>query len=189
MESLSAKVRNTTTNKVRLVYVSQKGILAQDERGQDIVFFQFGSEITPYLRLPHEYTERDSEIKGNTEAYCFFNNGFAFWVSHRNNRILQRMRCDASFIFKGYELIGMKFEQFSRLNLLEPDYVEYNHEFPGPNENFRHYTVYYFCKHELVFWVWREKIRMVHVKNLFFNNIGEYVKFHGIKKYKPILKE
>lgn len=175
MESLNVKAKNTVeeiNGKVKLVYIPKQGILAQDKKGNKLAFFQFGKDINNYLNITHEYLKRDPEIQGSTDAYSFFNEGFAFWVSQRNRNILNRMRCDTSFIFKGYELIGMEYEKFLHLKLLSPNFVQYDYDFVCSNfsRNFRHYTLYYFCKYELILYVWRKKIRLVFIKHPFFRN-------------------
>ena len=209
MERNNVKEKNIVEQgkgKIKLIYVLNKGIVARNNVGDiischysliqniykgivarnnvgDIMFFQFGQNITPYLVLPYDYMEADPEYPECTEVYSFFNEGFAFWVSKKDRDVLYKMVCMSSFIFEGYELIGMEYDKFISLKLLYPDYVQYDSEYPGSNINFRHYTIYYFCKYQFVFYVWRGKIRRVYLKDRFFRNKPYYMRNFDVVKY------
>ena len=134
MENVNAKAKNIaeeTSGKIQLVYIHRKGIVAQDKKGNKIAFFQLGKSIEPLLHLPHEYGEgeHDPEFPNCTDTYSFFNEKFGFWVTKKDKSILWRMRTDISFVFEGHELIGMKFDDFLSLNLLQPDFIQkdYSH--------------------------------------------------------------
>lgn len=185
MERNNVKEKNIVEQgkgKIKLIYVLNKGIVARNNVG-DIMFFQFGQNITPYLVLPYDYMEADPEYPECTEVYSFFNEGFAFWVSKKDRDVLYKMVCMSSFIFEGYELIGMEYDKFISLKLLYPDYVQYDSEYPGSNINFRHYTIYYLCKYQFVFYVWRGKIRRVYLKDRFFRNKTYYMRNFDVVKY------
>ena len=129
MENVNAKAKNIaeeTSGKIQLVYIHRKGIVAQDKKGNKIAFFQIGKSIEPLLHLPHEYGEgeHDPEFPNCTDTYSFFNEKFGFWVTKKDKSILWRMRTDISFVFEGHELIGMKFDDFLSLNLLQPDFIQ-----------------------------------------------------------------
>ena len=171
MEKENVQEKNIVTtrkDKIKFIYVPKKGIIAQSGKGDNIAFFQFEKNIESLLKLSHIYLEGIPEYPECTEAYSFFDDGVAFWVSKKDRNILSRIRCDTSFVFKGYELIQMEYEKFINLKLLFPDFIQYDYYFPGPKEYFRYYTLYYFCKYQLVFFVWRKKIRMVIMKDSFF---------------------
>lgn len=192
MENLNEKAKNTadkTSGKVRLIYVPKQGLIAQDRKGTELAFFRIGGDIRPLLHLPHEYDEsdHDPEFPDCTDTYSFFNEKFGFWVSKKDRNILWRMRSDISFVFKGYELIGMKFDDFLSLGLLQPDLIRRDcwHFMFEPREYCRHYTAYYFCKHKLLFHVWRKKIRTVFIGDPFFENKKEYFKKYDIQKFLP----
>lgn len=102
MERNNVKEKNIVEQgkgKIKLIYVLNKGIVARNNVG-DIMFFQFGQNITPYLVLPYDYMEADPEYPECTEVYSFFNEGFAFWVSKKDRDVLYKMVCMSSFILK-----------------------------------------------------------------------------------------
>lgn len=192
MENVNAKAKNIaeeTSGKIQLVYIHRKGIVAQDKKGNKIAFFQIGKSIEPLLHLPHEYGEgeHDPEFPNCTDTYSFFNEKFGFWVTKKDKSILWRMRTDISFVFEGHELIGMKFDDFLSLNLLQPDFIQkdYWYFMFEPKEYYRHYTVYYFCKYKLIFHVWRKKIRTVFIGDPFFENKKKYFRRYDIQKFVP----
>ena len=194
MESVNVKERNTAVEikgRVKLIYVHKKGMLAQNNRGDDIAFFQFGNKIESYLHLPHEYNESDNdpEYPDCTDTYCFFNEGFTFWVDRKDRNVLWRMRSDISFIFEGHELIGMNFDDFMKLNLLTPDYVEKDRlSLAIGKEYFRHSTLYYFCEYKLTFYVWRKRIRTVIINNPFFEDMEGKIRTLGIEEYEHLAR-
>ena len=56
MENLNEKAKNTadkTSGKVRLIYVPNQGLIAQDRNGAELAFFRIGGDIRPILHLPH----------------------------------------------------------------------------------------------------------------------------------------
>jgi len=185
MENEVVKVKNiaeASKGKLKLIYVLGEGVIARIGI-HDVAFFKYGHTITSYLQLPYDYMEADPDYPECTEVYSFFDEGFSFWVSRKDRNILHRMVCVSSFVFKGYELIGMKFDDFMELNLLRPEYVWYDVWFPGPGTNFRYYTNYYFCKYQFVFYVWRGKIRRVYLKDRFFRNKTYYMRNFDVVKY------
>ena len=119
--------------------------------------FELGKDIGTYLHLPHFFEHNDFETFSN-DCYEFYDGIVEVWVIKDNK--IDTIRCNSECYWKEKNLIGMLFDDFSKLSENKPDkesvvYVPINRD-RGQNQ-----TVYEFDKLGLQVWVWRNRIKTV----------------------------
>ncbi|WP_455607686.1 hypothetical protein [Bacteroides sp.] len=179
ISSKSAKTRN------KITYVPYEGVIAEDGNGI-LAFFKLGANIKKELVFPYAFEDEYEDDEGYHffPLYMFFDETFQI-LTERDNKPAKLIYCAHSFIFEGYELMGMEFEKLLQIELLQLDYVHNNYYGPGNNINFRYYTVYYNLEHKLSIYVWRRKIREILINEIFFQK-KEYENPEYLDRYKII---
>ena len=172
MENLKIKERNIVmgTQNGKITFIPQQGIVADNKKGVT-AFFKFGEDVREQLVFPYTVERHRIRHKKNEgkyySLYMFFDESFRVWTGKGLTKI-SGFGCYKSFIFKGYELIGMNLERFLQLNLFHLDYIDEDYYSVAPGINFRHYKVYYNLAFQLSIYIWRKKIRVVLVCGFFF---------------------
>ena len=190
MENLKIKERNIVmgTQNGKITFIPQQGIVADNKKGVT-AFFKFGEDVREQLVFPYTVERHRIRHKKNEgkyySLYMFFDESFRVWTGKGLTKI-SGFGCYKSFIFKGYELIGMNLERFLQLNLFHLDYIDEDYYSVAPGINFRHYKVYYNLAFQLSIYIWRKKIRVVLVCVFFFEKKmyedPDYLEIFKLKK-------
>ncbi len=190
MENLKIKERNIVmgTQNGKITFIPQQGIVADNKKGVT-AFFKFGEDVREQLVFPYTVERHRIRHKKNEgkyySLYMFFDESFRVWTGKGLTKI-SGFGCYKSFIFKGYELIGMNLERFLQLNLFLLDYIDEDYYSVAPGINFRHYKVYYNLAFQLSIYIWRKKIRVVLVCGFFFEKKmyedPDYLEIFKLKK-------
>ena len=175
------------TQNGKITFIPQQGIVADNKKGVT-AFFKFGEDVREQLVFPYTVERHRIRHKKNEgkyySLYMFFDETFQI-LTERDKKTAKLIYCAHSFIFEGYELMGMEFEKLLQIELLQLDYVHNNYYGPGNNINFRYYTVYYNLEHKLSIYVWRRKIREILINENFFQK-KEYENPEYLDRYKII---
>lgn len=151
----------------KITYIPHVGVVVA--KGHDAALFKVGMDIRGGLVFPYEFEDKDPEDPEDSSSplYMFFNETFRIWTEEDKTTI-SGMSFSHTFIFNGYELIGMDFEKFSQLNLFSFDYIKDSLYSVGSDINFRYYKVCYNLKYKFSVYIWRKKIREITINAAFF---------------------
>lgn len=120
--------------------------------------FILGTHISNYFYKKHSDGEISDDPLDETVYFDFYEEAVDVWCV---NDIINSIRCDTTCIYDGFNLIGMKFDDFQRRFRFTPDdediiWIEGKKGKNGQNQH-----VYNFEKEGLQIWVWRNIIRTV----------------------------
>lgn len=126
------------------------------------IFF-LGVDISEYEKLTHHKTHYD-DGSFRYDCYEFERNGYNIELYCEDGHTIDSMCCRESCIYKGQELIMMKFEDF--LNIINEEPLNHEILFVPCKDNWgQNQHVYDFDKSGLQVWVWRGKIRTIIIDN------------------------
>lgn len=154
----------------KITYIPHVGVVV--EKGHDSILFKVGMDIRDGLVFPYELEDKEPENPGDNSSrslYMFFDETFRIWTKEDKTTI-SGMSFSHTFIFNGYELIGMEFEKLSQLHLFSFDYIKDSLYSVGSNTNFRYYKMCYNLKHKFSVYIWRKKIREITINDAFFRD-------------------
>lgn len=170
MDKKAKEAKNIAAKtKGKIIYLPHEGVIAENKKGISTPF-KFGMNIQDCLAFTYVFEDEEPENSYSRPLYMFFDETFMVCTTKVDKTSISIIKCSDSFIFEGYEIIGMKLDVFLQLNLIHFDYFDEDNYLPGSGDgtNFRYYKVYYNIEHKLAIFVWREKIRFVTLCNSFF---------------------
>lgn len=151
----------------KITYIPHVGVVVA--KGHDAALFKVGMDIRGGLVFPYEFEDKDPEDpdENGRLLYMFFDETFNV-LTEKDKTTISGMAFSHTFIFNGYELIGMEFEKLSQLNLFSFDYIKDSFYSVGSNINFRYYKMCYNLKYKFSVYIWRKKVREIKINDTFF---------------------
>lgn len=119
--------------------------------------FILGTSVINYINRPHQIDRLDDPFA--CECYTFFQNGFDIELWCEDGHI-DSICCRESCMYKGKELINMKYDEF--MNIIQEEPLKHEVLYVPVKENWgQNQHVYDYDKSGLQVWVWRGKIRTI----------------------------
>lgn len=158
--------RLTTLKNMRTKKLKEKNIVeatkdnSKNTHPPEIVFnygcgeILLGKNISTVLHFPHTKESYKDSIIDEWDCYTFENDIEAMC----ENNIITGLRFDTQCWYKGFNLIGMRYDFFLSIVGHRPEEEDYIYVKKGYKKNGEYQHVYDFYKEALQVWVWRGKI-------------------------------
>lgn len=132
--------------------------------------FILGTHISNYFNKKHREGETSDSPFSETVCFYFYDDEVDIWCV---NNIIESVCCKTRCIYKGVNLIGMKYNDFLNQFHFSPIDKDVIWLEGGEGKNGQYHQVYDFDDEGLQIWVWRNRIRTVIISD--YTNIPELV--------------